>query len=101
MRLRTKRNSVSIVKDYGHIELSAACIKANQTGFFALHERVHPESYDSNSNDIESRDLFFGGRKLDIACAVKDASELANKSVRTDAPADGTDGADAAAGAQD
>lgn len=78
-----KRNTKSIVKDNGHVELSAACVRANKTGFFALGERVNPDSYDGNDTNICARDCFFGGRKIDLACTIKDATELASRSVPT------------------
>lgn len=80
MRKHFKRNSTSIVRDYGHVKLSDACVKANQTGFFALNDRVKPDSFDGNDTNINPENCFFGGRKLDVVKAVRDASEVANRS---------------------
>lgn len=92
------RDPKSIVKDYGHIELSAACIKANQTGFFALGERVKPDSYDGNDTNIQRDKLFFGGRRIDAAIAATNAIELAAKSASKDAGAGDHPGTDSGAG---
>lgn len=87
-----RRSNVSLVKDYGYIKLSAACIKANQSGFFALNERVNPESFDGNNTNIDASKCFFGGRKLDIAVTLKDAESLAAKGPNTNGPsADGNE----------
>lgn len=94
MRFRNipPRNSRSVVKDYGHIELSAACIKANKTGYFALGERIKPDSYDGNDTNIEPDKCFVGGRKIDVALTLKRASDLANTSVTKSAGADDSAG---------
>ena len=94
-----ERDNSTVVKDNGHIELSAACVRANKTGFFALGERVNPDSYDGNDTDISAKDCFFGGRKIDIACTLKNASELASKSVHRDNST--TDGAGTDSGASE
>lgn len=93
-----ERDNKSIVKDNGHIELSTACVRANKTGFFALGERVNPDSYDGNDTDINAKDCFFGGRKIDIACTLKNASELASKSVSGNDNADNGTGIDSGTG---
>lgn len=82
MRFRNipSRDSENLVKDYGYIELSTACVRANQTGFFALGERIQTDSFDGNDTNINAKDCFFGGRRIDIALTLKDASELAAKS---------------------
>lgn len=82
MRFRniSSRDPENLVKDYGYIELSTACVRANQTGFFALGERVQTDSFDGNDTNINAKDCFFGGRRIDIALTLKDASELAAKS---------------------
>lgn len=94
MRFRNvpERNPETLVKDYGHIELSAACVRANQTGFFALGERVNADSFDGNDTNIKAQDCFFGGRRIDIALTLKDASELAAKSVGKSDSDDGGSG---------
>lgn len=101
MRFRKnfERDSHSIVKDYGHIELSAACVRANKTGFFALGERIKPDSYDGNDTDISAKDCFFGGRKIDVALTLKNAEELANKPT-SDAGNNGSVGADSDSGSK-
>lgn len=73
------RDNNSIVKDNGHIRLRDACVRANQTGFFALGERVNPESYDGNDTNINARECFFGGRRVELATRIKDASEVASR----------------------
>lgn len=92
MRRFFKRDSKSVVKSYGYVELSAACIKANETGYFSLSERVNPESYDGNDTNINRAKLFFGGRRIDIALQLQDAAKAAAKSVETNAPTDSGDG---------
>lgn len=86
------RDPENLVKDYGHIELSAACVRANQTGFFALGERVQTDSFDGNDTNINAKDCFFGGRRIDIALTLKDAQELAAKSSNRPDPTDGGNG---------
>lgn len=81
MRRFIKRDSKSVVKSYGYVELSAACVKANETGYFSLSERVNPESYDGDNTNINRAKLFFGGRRIDIALELQDASKAAAKSV--------------------
>lgn len=103
MRFRNipERDPETLVKDYGHIKLSAACVRANQTGFFALGERVQPDSFDGNDTNINAKDCFFGGRRIDIALTLKDASELAARSPEKPDPADGGSGSSADEGAKD
>lgn len=79
MRKLFARNSKSVVQDNGHIQLRDACIRANKTGFFALGERVHPESYDGNDTDINPSDCFFGGRRVELAVMLSDAKKAADK----------------------
>ena len=55
MRKFVARDSKSVVKSYGYVELSAACIKANETGYFSLSERVNPESYDGNDTNHSTK----------------------------------------------
>lgn len=103
MRFRNipERDPETLVKDYGHIKLSTACVRANQTGFFALGERVQPDSFDGNDTNINAKDCFFGGRRIDIALTLKDASELAARSVEKPDSADGGNGSSADEGAKD
>lgn len=79
MRKVFVRDSNSVVRDNGHIQLRDACIRANKTGYFALGERVSPDSYDGNDTDIDPRKCFFGGRRVQLACHLRDASEAAAK----------------------
>lgn len=79
MRKRFIRSKNSIVKDYGHIPLTAACVRANQTGFFALGERVAPESFDGNDTNINVKNVFFGGRRVELAVHLQDATEIADR----------------------
>lgn len=79
MRKVFVRDSKSVVQDNGHIQLRDACIRANKTGYFALGERVSPDSYDGNDTDIDPRECFFGGRRVELACQLRDASEAAAK----------------------
>lgn len=81
MYKRFNRDSKSVVNTNGHINLSDACTRANQTGFFALQERVHPDSYDGTNTNIDSRQLFFGGRRVDIATKLQNVEELATRAV--------------------
>lgn len=77
MRKVFVRDSKSVVQDNGHIQLRDACIRANKTGYFALGERVSPDSYDGNDTDIDPGKCFFGGRRVELACKLRDASEAA------------------------
>lgn len=95
-RLHILRDKTSIVKDNGHIRLRDACVRANQTGYFALGERVNPESYDGNDTNINASDCFFGGRRVELAVCVKDASELASKSADQSKPSG--DGSESSSG---
>lgn len=97
MRKLFVRNSISVVRDNGHIQLRDACVKANKTGFFALGERVHPDSYDGNDTDINPSDCFFGGRRVELAVKLQDASEAASRDVAKTSqpdPGSGSDGAE-------
>lgn len=80
MRKPIIRDSNSIVKSYGYVELSAACIKANQTGYFSLNERIAPDSYDGNDTNINRAKLFFGGRRIELALSLQDVTKAAAKS---------------------
>lgn len=93
MRIRVIRDKKSKLVSNGHINLSEACTRANQTGFFALQERVHPNSYDGNDTNIDSRQLFFGGRRIDLACKLQNVEDLAVRAVNepvSTADGDGT-----------
>lgn len=81
MYKRFNRDSKSVINTNGHINLSDACTRANQTGFFALQERVHPDSYDGTNTNIDSRQLFFGGRRVDLAAKLQNVEELATRAV--------------------
>lgn len=80
MRKPIIRDSNSIVKSYGYVELSAACVKANETGYFSLNERIAPDSYDGNDTNINRAKLFFGGRRIELALSLQDAAKAAAKS---------------------
>lgn len=80
MAKRYHRSEVNLLSSLGHVELSAACVRANETGFFSLGERVHPASYDGDNTNIDSRQLFFGGRRIDIALQLRDAARVATVS---------------------
>jgi len=77
MRKVRIRDNKSIVKSYGYVELSAACVKANETGFFSLSQRIAPDSYDGNDTNINRAKLFFGGRRIDLALGLQDAAQAA------------------------
>lgn len=74
--IRSKDNLVSV---QGYVELSAACVKANQTGFFALNQRVAPDSYDSSTRDIDPRNCFIGGRRVELAVNAKNYGDFATR----------------------
>lgn len=88
------RSKVSLVDCSGYVDLHSACVRANQTGFFALNQRVNPESFDGKDTNIDPRDCFFGGRRIDLALQCKHAEDFANKSRESapNAPNDGGDG---------
>ena len=92
MRKFYSRDNKSIVKSYGYVELSAACIKANETGYFSLQERVNPESYDGNDTNINRAKLFFGGRRIEIALQLQDAAKAAAKAITGTSADDGGNG---------
>lgn len=83
-RLHRKRNKMSLVDVTGYVDLPTACIRANQTGFFGLASRVAPESFDGKDTNIDPRECFFGGRRIDVALQLKNATDLANKSASTE-----------------
>lgn len=81
MRLFKKRNRLSLVDCTGYVTLSDACIRANQTGFFGLSQRVAPESFDGKNTNIDPRECFFGGRRIELALQAKNAEDFATRSV--------------------
>lgn len=85
-----KRNPISLVDCTGYVDLPTACIRANQTGFFGLSQRVAPESFDGKDTNIDPRECFFGGRRVDLALQAKKAADFATRSV--DAPKVGETG---------
>lgn len=89
MRKVFERSLESVVKDNGHIQLRDACIRANKTGYFALGERVSPDSYDGNDTDIDVGKCFFGGRRVELACQLADASKAADRAPGSNDGADG------------
>lgn len=76
------RSRVRLVKSTGYVDLPTACVRANQTGFFALQQRVAPESFDGNDTNINPSDCFFGGRRIDLALTAKRAEDYANRQTR-------------------
>lgn len=96
MRLFKKRSKISLVDCSGYVDLPSACVRANQTGFFGLSQRVAPESFDGKNTNIDPRECFFGGRRVELALQAKDAADFATRSVdpaKTGSPSDpaGTD----------
>lgn len=82
-----KREKTRLIDSQGYVDLHTACVRANETGYFGLASRVAPESFDGENTNIDPRDCFFGGRRVDLAVMAKDASVYATKS-----DGDGTDG---------
>lgn len=80
MRIVRKRNRKSLVDCSGYVDLPSACIRANKTGFFGLSQRVAPDSFDGNNTNIDPRECFFGGRRVELALQLKDKGHLAAKS---------------------
>lgn len=77
---RCKRKIVDVT---GYVDLPTACLRANETGFFGLSQRVNPESFDSKDTNIDPRECFFGGRRIDLAVQLKNSEDLATKSVKS------------------
>lgn len=82
-----KRDKKRLTNSQGYVDLHTACVRANETGYFGLATRVAPESFDGENTNIDPRDCFFGGRRVDLAVMARDASVYATKS-----GSDGTDG---------
>lgn len=80
MRKVFKRDCVSLVDTVGYVDLPTACVRANETGFFGLSQRVAPESFDGKDTNIDPRQCFFGGRRIDLAIAAQNAEDYAAKS---------------------
>lgn len=95
MKFIRKRDRVTLVNPAGYVDLTSACVRANQTGYFALSSRSAPESYDSENRDIEVSDLFFGGRKVELAVRARHAEVYANKSAGNPADSGAPAGNDA------
>ena len=74
------RSIVRLVKSQGYVDLPTACVRANQTGYFALQQRVNPESFDGKDTNLKPLDCFFGGRRIDLALAAQRAEDYATKS---------------------
>lgn len=88
-----KRNKKLLVDSTGYVDLPTACVRANQTGFFALSQRVAPESFDGKNTNIDPRQCFFGGRRVELALQAKNAEDFATRaagSVKTGPAGDGT-----------
>lgn len=75
-----KREKTRLIDSQGYVDLHTACVRANETGYFGLASRVAPESFDGENTNIDPRDCFFGGRRVDLAVMAKDASVYATKS---------------------
>lgn len=82
-----KRDKKRLTNSQGYVDLHTACVRANETGYFGLATRVAPESFDGENTNIDPRDCFFGGRRVDLAVMARDASVYATKS-----GSDGIDG---------
>ena len=88
MRKIVKRDKTSLVDVNGFVSLAEACVRANKTGFFALQQRVAPESFDGKTTDINPKDCFFGGRRIDLALMAKDAEAYATRAAGTPSAGD-------------
>lgn len=75
-----KRNKVTLVDTTGYVDLPTACVRANQTGYFGLSQRVAPESFDGKNTNIDPRECFFGGRRVELALQAQKAADFATKS---------------------
>lgn len=80
MRKFVPRNKKRLVDVTGYVDLPTACVRANKTGFFGLSQRVNPESFDGKDTNIDPRECFFGGRRVDLAVKLQNAEDLATKS---------------------
>lgn len=78
------RSKVRLVKSQGYVDLPTACVRANQTGYFALQQRVNPESFDGKDTNLKPLACFFGGRRIDLALAAQRAEDYATKSTTPD-----------------
>lgn len=78
-----RRSKERLVTADGYVDLSTACKRANETGYFGLASRVAPESFDGKDTNIDPRECFFGGRRVELACSIKNASDLATKAQDT------------------
>lgn len=96
-----KRNSKSLVDARGYVDLPTACVRANQTGFFALSQRVAPESFDGKNTNIDPRQCFFGGRRVELALQAKNAEDFATRAAGADKTGASGDGAGADSGQQE
>lgn len=76
-----KRSKKLLVDSTGYVDLPTACVRANQTGFFALSQRVAPESFDGKNTNIDPRQCFFGGRRVELALQAKNAEDFATRAV--------------------
>lgn len=93
MLRKVKRSTERIVDVTGYIDLASACVRANQTGFFALNQRVAADSYDSTTRDIDPRNCFIGGRRVELAIDAKNydtfAARASDNGVNADPTGDG------------
>lgn len=92
MRLFKKRSKISLVDCSGYVDLPTACVRANQTGFFGLSQRVAPESFDGKNTNIDPRECFFGGRRIELALQAKNAEDFATRSADSSKVGPSTDG---------
>lgn len=92
-RLYQKRSRKSLVDTTGYVDLPTACVRANKTGFFGLSQRVAPESFDGKDTNIDPRQCFFGGRRVELALQAQKAADFATRAsdaTKTSAPSDGS-----------
>lgn len=82
-RLKFSRSKERLTKAVGYVDLPTACIRANQTGFFGLSQRVAPESFDGKDTNIDPRQCFFGGRRIDLAVVAQRAEDFATRSTKS------------------
>ena len=80
------RSRFSLVDCTGYVDLPTACVRANQTGFFGLSQRVAPESFDAKDTNIDPRNCFFGGRRVELALQAQKAEDFATKSAKSPLP---------------
>lgn len=83
MRIFKKRDKTTLVDCTGYVDLPSACVRANKDGYFGLSQRVAPESFDGKNTNIDPRECFFGGRRIELALQAKNAEDFATRSSDT------------------